>query len=363
MAKPSVLVLGGVGFIGRHLVTHLVENDLTSFIRVADKALVQTSNLTARQEAAFKNVEFKQANLSRDATIDKIFDREGGFDYVFNCAAMTKCGQDEFVYDEHIFQVGVKCAKKAAEIGVKKYLELSTAQVYASDKKASTEESKIKPWTRVAEYKWKVEQEIAAIPNLNYVIVRPATVYGPGDRLGLMPRLICGAVYKKLGETMKFLWTKELRINTVHVQDVVEALWLLAEQGINGQVYNLSDKGDSSQGSINDLLSQLFGIQTGFFGTMLSNVAKMAMTSATETSNEKHMQPWSEMCRESNVTNTPFSPYLDKELLYNNSLCVNGSKIEGLGFVYKQPTPTVENLREAIQEAVAMNLFPDGYLV
>ncbi len=36
-SKPRVLVLGGCGFVGRNFVTFLVQNDLASKIRVADK--------------------------------------------------------------------------------------------------------------------------------------------------------------------------------------------------------------------------------------------------------------------------------------------------------------------------------------
>lgn len=62
-----------------------------------------------------------------------------------------------------------------------------------------------------------------------------------------MPRLIVGAVYKKSGETMKTLWTKELRLNTVHVEDVARALWHIALNGKQGHIYNLADKGDTSE--------------------------------------------------------------------------------------------------------------------
>ena len=42
------------------------------------------------------------------------------------------------------------------------------------------------PWTQQAKYKYAVEQELAHThPHLNYVIARPALVYGPGDRSGL----------------------------------------------------------------------------------------------------------------------------------------------------------------------------------
>jgi len=37
MSKPNVLVLGGVGFIGRNLVQFLVENEVAKKIRIVDK--------------------------------------------------------------------------------------------------------------------------------------------------------------------------------------------------------------------------------------------------------------------------------------------------------------------------------------
>lgn len=117
------------------MIVYLVENDLASYIRAVDKAILQTSYLTPRQQAAFDKIEFVQANLAKDAFVDKAFARDQGpFDFVFNCAAMTKFGQDELVYQENVYDVSIKCAKKAAETGCKRFIELSTAQVYAADK-------------------------------------------------------------------------------------------------------------------------------------------------------------------------------------------------------------------------------------
>lgn len=64
MSKPRVLVLGGVGFIGRNFVTHLIEKDLASKVRVVDKIIPKTALLTARQQAAFDKAEFVQKNLA-----------------------------------------------------------------------------------------------------------------------------------------------------------------------------------------------------------------------------------------------------------------------------------------------------------
>lgn len=47
------------------------------------------------------------------------------------------------------------------------------------------EEENGDPWTFVAKYKLQVEQDLKNIPDLKYTILRPAIVYGPGDRNGL----------------------------------------------------------------------------------------------------------------------------------------------------------------------------------
>lgn len=54
-------------------------------------------------------------------------------------------------------------------------------------------------------------------------------------------------MYKQLGEKMKLLWTKDLKMNTVHVRDVVRALWHLKDAGPPGEIYNLVDKGETSK--------------------------------------------------------------------------------------------------------------------
>jgi len=59
------------------------------------------------------------------------------------------------------------------------------------------------------------------------------------------PRLVIAAVYQHTGEEMKFLWNKDMRINTVHVRDVCRALVHLCSKGKVGEVYNLADKGDT----------------------------------------------------------------------------------------------------------------------
>jgi len=215
----------------------------------------------------------------------------------------------------------------------------------------------------MAEAKLKAEEALRGIKGLNLIVVRPAIVYGPGDVSGITPRIITAAVYKHLKETMEFLWDKDLKMNTVHVSDVVAALWHLTSNGSVGEVYNLADKNDTDQGKINKLLEPIFGIKTDFMGNMKSKLATgIAMKTVAETANEKHLKPWSDLCKSKGIASTPLTPYLDEELLYNNALSVDGTKITGTGFNYKKPNISEADLREVVAYFVELNTFPKGLI-
>lgn len=363
--KPAVLILGGTGFVGRHLVKYLIDNNLASKIRVADKQLPITSYLNPVFKAAFDNpiVEFKQANLSNPASIKKIFtveDNSYKFTYVVNLAAETRYGQEESVYKQHVYDLSVNCAKEALAQGVSKYVEVSTAQVYEAGNKPSVEKDKLKPWTKLAKFKYQAEEEIKKLKDLPFVILRPAIIYGPADLNGLAARITCATTYTQTKEKMKLLWTGEMRIDVVNVNDVVRAIWTCFEKAKPGSIYNLADKSQLTQKKLNDIFTELFGIDTGFWGTALSSVASLNLKSAAETANDTHMMPWSDMCKNSNIKSTPLSPYIDVELLYNTPLSIDGSAIEkDLGFKYETPNITSAEIVNFINYWKDLGLFPN----
>jgi len=360
--KPSIIIFGGCGFIGRNLVQYLVSNELCSKIRVVDKQLPDMVGLSAKQLQMYRDrVEFKQANLSKAPSCAKAF-ADGKFEFAVNLAGETKYSQTPEVYKENIIDLSVNVAKASAEHKVKKYIEVSTAQVYASDKKKSDESGKLKPYTKMAEAKLAAEEELRKIPNLNLVIVRPALVYGPGDVISITPRVIVAAVYKFKGEEMQFLWDKELKMNTVHVTDVANALWHLLNNGKVGEVYNLADSGETEQGEVAKILESMFGIKTSFYGFLKSKaVTSVAMKTVAETVNDKHLKPWSELCKEKGIHNSILTPYLDEELLYDDSLSVDGKKIITTGFEYSKAKITEALVREATSYFVENGNFPKDY--
>ncbi|KAK6617539.1 hypothetical protein RUM44_005127 [Polyplax serrata] len=350
--KPRVIILGGCGFIGRNLVYYLITNDLVEHIRVVDKVPPQIAWLNSSHQLSFSDprVQFKSCNLTNPDSCKNAFapDESGcEFDYVVNCAGETKPGQTDPVYKEGILKLSSLCANAAAQHQIKHYVELSAGTVASSDKIALKEDCNKEPWTNISKWKAQVEEILPTIPGLNYTILRPAIVYGIGDRSGLTPRLVIGSIYKHLGECMKLLWTKDLKMNTVHVNDVCRAIWfVISREDTKFNIYNIVDDSNSTQGSISSLVSEIFNINHDYWGTAISSIAKADLTNAVEEVNEKHLAPWAEICSRDGVLNTPLSPYIDKELLANKNLFLNGSKLKDLGFTYSVPIVTAEQLKE-----------------
>lgn len=163
----------------------------------------------------------------------------------------------------------------------------------SSDKISIIEDSDSKPWTKPAQQKARIEHELSQRSDeLNYTILRLPLVYGTDDYNGHVnfiqnrkeknikifffpraaTRLIIAVLYEHLNPTMILLWNDSMKINTVHVDDVVAAAFSLARNPeAYKECYNLVDVSKSTQGTISDVLAQIFGIKNSYWGVTLSN--------------------------------------------------------------------------------------------
>lgn len=198
--KPSVLIIGGLGYIGRFLALYIHKNDLASEVRVVDKVLPQLAWLAPEFDEACAGDKFLQADASRERkstpspltqqspfqpfplpppdgkvsdgivspyteALARIFDRKDGkqFDYVFNCGGETRYSQEDEVYKLRSLGLSLAVGKEAAKRGVKAFIELSTGMVYKSDSALSKETDKTKPWSKIATFKLQAEEQLAKI--------------------------------------------------------------------------------------------------------------------------------------------------------------------------------------------------------
>jgi nucleoside-diphosphate-sugar epimerase len=372
--KPSVLIIGGLGYIGRFLALHIHKNNLASDVRLVDKVLPQLAWLAPEFSEACSQDKFVQADARRSESLARIFDRTDGkeWDFVFNCGGETRYSQEDEVYKLRSLNLSLAVGREAAKRKVKTFVELSTGMVYKSDSSPSKEGDKLKPWSKIAVFKLQAEEELAKIEGLNLVIVRLPHVYGPYASQWVATALCMARVYKHIEEEMKWLWTKDLRTNTAHIDDVTRALWDIAvwnaagkdkwDSGSMGQVptFNVVDKGATSQGTLAVIIGEIFNIQTNFQGQLISTFARLNLDSVVDDVNDETLGPWADLLADAGITRPgPLTPFMEKELLKDTDLSMDGSRLENvLGFKYEKPTMTKELVEEVIESYKNMKWWP-----
>jgi len=230
MASSSpVLVTGGTGFIGRHLVRQLQQE------RTPVRLLVRSAR---KAEALFgPSVELVEGDLTRAADvtaacrgISRVF-HLGGY-YQFGLRHRTELWQTNVVGTTHVLEA---CRR----LGVERLIHCSTAGVLKSNHAARTHRDFPAHPPAGCYYKiskWHAEQATltAARQGLPVVIASPTAPLGPGDeRPTPTGRMLLDLVKGR------FPVCTRTGLNVVAVEDVVAGLLAISAQGQAGERYIL----------------------------------------------------------------------------------------------------------------------------
>ncbi|MFB6282620.1 MAG: NAD-dependent epimerase/dehydratase family protein [Halobacteria archaeon] len=238
----KALVTGGCGFIGSKLAANLAENGYE--VRVTDLSEADRSPLSGQ------NVEFIAADMTKPESLEGVAE---DVDIVYHTAALFD--YSTVVEEEVYMEVNVRGTENLLEAisgeGVERFVNWSTSGVYEpadtgggdeakNEDRRITENHPKNPGSRYDRSKWKQEKlvhEHAEDEGFDAVTLRPAPVYGPGNRYGVA----------QLVEAVAEGWlriypdTAEFRIPLVHVEDMVGAAIHLGEYGESGEAYNVVD--------------------------------------------------------------------------------------------------------------------------
>ena len=236
----KIIITGGAGFIGKHLVEFLIkkENDITIFDNF--------SNSTYESTKYFENLGVKiiKGDIRRLEDINKAVK---GNEVVIHLAA--KISVDESIKNpSETFQTNVEGTKNvliaSKENKIKKIIASSSAAVYGESEidVKLTEKSKIKPISPYGESKVRMENEIkknSENQNMEYVILRFFNIFGKNqspEYAGVITKFIKKIEMNKpleiFGDGMQVR-------DFVSVNDVVNSIYHSIENGKN-QTYNIA---------------------------------------------------------------------------------------------------------------------------
>ena len=232
LARPPLcLITGASGFIGGRLARRLAQDGYMV------RALVRESSDISHLEEL--DVQIVVGDLTNAASLTSAVD---GCDYVLHCGALVS---DWATVKEitHINVDGTRSLLQAsARASVKRFVHISTTDVYGyPDITAIDEEytaARFRNW--YAQTKLQAEVEVRHAENtdgLNTVILRPATVYGPGSRevVGEIARAIQGG-------HMLLIDRGRAVAGLCYVENLIDAAIIaLHHDSAPGKAFNVSD--------------------------------------------------------------------------------------------------------------------------
>ena len=271
--NKKVLVTGGAGFIGSHLVEFLVQDG--AVVTVADNLeRGSMKNLKAvKKDIIFLKVDLRDLNKCKKVCT--------GQEVVLNLAAKVtgieynRTHQGDMFESNMILQQNV--IKAAAEVNVQRFLQISTACIYPHDASVPTPESegtKGEPEPTNSGYGWakrmgeRLAEYYAKETSMEIAMARPFNAYGPRDYYDKKTSHAIPAIIRKVLEKQNpvEVWGSGNQSRVfIHAKDVALGMKLIAEKYAKADPVNIGNDNEITIKTLVDKIQNLTGIRNPVF--------------------------------------------------------------------------------------------------
>jgi nucleoside-diphosphate-sugar epimerase len=242
--KEKVLVTGGCGFIGSHIVESLIQRGYKVII-LDDFSTGKISNINFDKSTS-PNIEVIEGDICNESLVNKVVQ---GCKYVFHLAAVVSVPQsikDPIGTSKITYGGTINVLDAASQHGVKRVVFASSASVYGEDPTLPKLESMSpQPITPYAINKLSSEfigRYYARVAKVEFVALRYFNVFGirqdPSNPYSGVISLFCNCFSQNISPTIygDGLQSRDF----VHVSDVVAAnLLVMLHPDVNGKVFNV----------------------------------------------------------------------------------------------------------------------------
>lgn len=187
--SKKILVTGGAGFMGSHIVNELIKN--------SHEVIVLDDLSGGFEDNVHSKAEFIKGSVTDYGLIKRMF-KESEIDYVFHLAAYAAEGLSHFIrrfnYENNL-KGSINLINQSVLHNVKCLVFTSSIAVYGAHQLPMTEYMVPEPEDPYGISKLAVEYDLKAANNmfgLNYIIFRPHNVYGERQNIGDKYRNVLG---------------------------------------------------------------------------------------------------------------------------------------------------------------------------
>jgi len=305
--NSKILVTGGAGFIGSHLVDTLISAGAEEVVIIDNLFCGREENI---ESAVDKGAVFYNDDAELPTSIDYIFENHD-IDIVFNCA--TKALNYSFLNPANAFDTNVHVALNLLEKQRKGFFKtlchFSTSEVYGTAVYEPMDEDHPRnPTTAYAAGKAAADLAVETYVRmfgLDAFIVRPFNNYGPRQNYrGLLAAVIPLTAYKIFkGIIPEIHGSGKQSRDFIFVEDTVDAILRVFSIISAGESVNISTDG---QVEIKDVIKNVADLM-GYRGEILKKESRASDVFCHNASSEK-IQSMIEL------TLTPFSEGLKKTI-------------------------------------------------
>src|SRR4030043_800522 len=272
----TILVTGGVGFIGSNFVRYILDNFNEYKIIVLDSLTYATSLDNISQDLRdSERFEFWYGDVNN---LDLVSDLVGRSDIVVHFAAETHVARS--LYQNRIFFVtdvlGTQSVMNAVfkhSSRIERFIHISTSEVYGSALYEPMDETHpLNPRPPYAAAKAGADRLVYSYIqsyNLPGIIIRPFNNYGPCQHLEkVIPRFITSAI---LGEPLTIHGDGSASRDWIFVEDVARAIALFIQapiEKVRGEVFNLGTGESISVLEIGKKVINIFGMDGKYLSFM-----------------------------------------------------------------------------------------------
>jgi dTDP-glucose 4,6-dehydratase len=259
---PHILVTGGAGFIGSHLVRMLLAQPQVARVTNVDKLTYAGNPANLADVAGDPRYHFVHLDIA-DPRLRAVL-RENPPDAIINVAAETHV--DRAIADPLAFartdvlgtQNLLECAR---DIGVRRYVQVSTDEVYGSiPEGAATEDSPLRPGNPYSASKAGGDLLCLSYVNtygLSVSVCRGANTYGPHQ---YPEKFIPLAITNLLtGQPVPLYGDGRQRRDWLYVTDHCAGILMVLERGVAGEVYNIAGGQERENRAVLTRLRELLG--------------------------------------------------------------------------------------------------------